>query len=47
MFAMKLKIELRDTLFPMIIHKMFLQLNWSPGLDPRVEGRESRQEGLV
>ena len=29
-FAMKLKIELRCILFPLIILEMFLQLNWSP-----------------
>uniref|UniRef100_A0A8C4TLR3 Calcium voltage-gated channel auxiliary subunit alpha2delta 4 n=1 Tax=Erpetoichthys calabaricus TaxID=27687 RepID=A0A8C4TLR3_ERPCA len=29
-FAMKLKIELRLFLFPLIILEMFLQLNWSP-----------------
>ena len=27
---MTLKIELRCILFPLIIHEMFLQLDWSP-----------------
>jgi hypothetical protein len=30
MFAMRLEVELRCILFPLIILEMFLQLDWSP-----------------